>query len=220
MSDVERLLTEYKHAHRESGDADPRPYLERASGIDRELLAGLIDAYLEAAPRRDFDPLALRSSPAAAVAEGVQRSLEGQSGMWPSLLPRLRARARLRRSELVGQLAARLGAQAQEEKVALYYHQMEQGLLPEPGVSETVLDALGKIVGWSAEALRKAGQLPAPGPPRQDAGAVFARTTMGRVSPPGPGQAQAQDTPEAATGAAPEDWDEVDRLFRGRPPSA
>ena len=141
MSDVERLLTEYKHAHRESGDADPRPYLERASGIDRELLAGLIDAYLEAAPRRDFDPLALRSSPAAAVAEGVQRSLEGQSGMWP-------------------------------------------------------------------------------GPPRQDAGAVFARTTMGRVSPPGPGQAPAQDTPEAATGAAPEDWDEVDRLFRGRPPSA
>jgi hypothetical protein len=216
MSDVERLLGEYKQAHTDSGDADPRPYLAQATGTDRELLAGLIDAYLEAAPRRELDAAALRASPAGVVAEGVQRSLEGQSGMWPSVLPRLRARARLRRAELVGQLAARLGAQAEEEKVALYYHQMEQGLLPERGVSETVLEALGQIVDWSGEALRKAGQMPAPGPPRGDPGAVFARTTVGRVAPPPPGQAPS----EGATAEASEDWDEVDRLFRGGPASA
>jgi hypothetical protein len=216
MSDVDQLLSEYKQAHRDSGDADPRPYLARLSGTDRELLAGLIDAYLEAAPRRELDASALRSSPAAPVAEGVQRSLEGQSGMWPSLLPRLRARARLRRAELVAQLAARLGAQAEEEKVALYYHQMEQGLLPERGVSETVLDALGQIVDWSGEALRKAGQMPAPGPPRSDPGAVFARTTVGRVAPPPPGQAPSEDV----VAQPADDWDEVDRLFRGGPASA
>ncbi|HEX2415970.1 MAG TPA: hypothetical protein VHJ37_12225 [Thermoleophilaceae bacterium] len=216
MSDVDQLLSEYKQAHRDSGDADPRPYLTRLSGTDRELLAGLIDAYLEAAPRRELDASALRSSPAAPVAEGVQRSLEGQSGMWPSLLPRLRARARLRRAELVAQLAARLGAQAEEEKVALYYHQMEQGLLPERGVSETVLDALGQIVDWSGEALRKAGQMPAPGPPRSDPGAVFARTTVGRVAPPPPGQAPSEDV----VAQPADDWDEVDRLFRGGPASA
>ncbi len=187
--------------------------MARLSGSERELLSALIDAYLEAAPRRELDAEALRLSPAATVAEGVQRSLEGESGLWPALLPRLRARARLRRSELVAQLAARLGAQAEEEKVALYYHQMEQGLLPERGVSETVLDALGQIVDWSGEALRKAGQMPAPGPRRDDPGAVFARTTVGQVAPPAPGQAPvAEDQGE--------DWDEVDRLFRGGPSSA
>ena len=132
--------------------------------------------------------------------------------MWPALLPRLRGRARLKRAEVVSQLAARLGAQSQQEKVGGYYHQMEQGLLPESGVSDTVLEALGAIVGWTADSLRKAGQMPAPGPPRTDPGAVFARTR---------GSAAAADADAAPPGAPPaEDWDEVDRLFRGAPPSA
>jgi hypothetical protein len=201
MHDVERLIAEYKEAHR-AGEGDPRPFLERAAPADRPLLAALIDAYLEEAPRRE---VAEPDPAAAAVAEEVQRSLSGASGLWPALLPRLRARARLRRAELVSQLAARLGAQAQRDKVGLYYHQMEQGLLPEEGVSDTVLEALGRIVGYTAEALRKAGQLPAPGPPRADEGAVFARATYGDAAEP------------AAADTGPEPFDEVDRLFRGGP---
>lgn len=213
MTDVERLLSEYKQADREDpAGADPRPYLERVSGSDRELLAGLIDAYLERAPRREFDAEGFRASPAAAtIAEGVERSLAGESGIWPALLPRLRHRSELRRAELVDQLAARLGAQSQERKVGEYYHRMEQGLLPAAGVSDTVLEALGKIIGWSAEALRKAGDMPAPGAPRSDAGAVFARTHRGTATAPGP---------ELPGEAPAEEWDEVDRLFRGAPPSA
>ena len=66
MTDVERLLSEYKQADREDpAGADPRPYLERVSGSDRELLTGMIDAYLERAPRREFDAEAFRASPAA-----------------------------------------------------------------------------------------------------------------------------------------------------------
>jgi hypothetical protein len=210
MTDVERLLSEYKQASREDGDADPRPYLARVAGTDRELLAGLIDAYLEHRPRREFDAERFRGSPTATIAEEAQRSLAGESGLWPALLPRLRRRSELKRSELVGQLAARLGAQTQEQKVGEYYHRMEQGLLPAAGVSDTVLDALGKIVGWTAEALRRAGELPAPGPPRSDAGAVFARTHGGGGAGPAPDPAA---TP-------PAEWDEVDRLFRGPPPSA
>jgi hypothetical protein len=207
MTDVERLLSEYKEAHRSGGDADPRPYLARVvDPVERELLGGLIDAYLVHAERRPFDADALRASRAAPVAEGVQRSLAGAGGLWPALLPRLRAQARLRRAELVAQLAARLGAQSQGEKVALYYHRMEQGLLPEPGVSDTVLEALGRIVGSTAEALRKAGQMPAPGPPRTDEGAVFARATYGERAEPETGR-------ERPAG----EWDEVDRLFRGGP---
>jgi hypothetical protein len=212
MTDVERLLTEYKEAHQEGGDADPRPYLARVTGVDRELLAGLIDSYLAGAPRRPFSAAAFAESRAAPVAEEVERSLAGAGGMWPTLLPRLRARARLRRTELVAQLAARLGAQgAQQEKVGLYYHQMEQGLLPESGVSDTVLEALGKIVDSTASALRTAGQMPAPGPPRTDEGAVFARATYGEPAADLPAQAEEL----AARDRGPEEWDEVDRLFRG-----
>jgi hypothetical protein len=211
MTDVERLLTEYKEAHRRGGEADPRPYLERVSGVDRDLLAGLIDAYLAGAPRRPFSAAAFGESRAAPVAEEVERSLAGAGGMWPALLPRLRARARLRRPELVAQLAARLGAQAQQDKVGLYYHQMEQGLLPEPGVSETVLEALGKIVDSTASALRKAGQMPAPGPPRSDEGAVFARATYGAPAAEGP----ADESEPAARERGAQEWDEVDQLFRG-----
>ncbi len=211
MTDVEQLLSEFKQAVREGAGADPRPYLARAPNGDRELLAGLIDAYLERAPRREFEASAFQGSRAAAIAEEVQRSLAGESGIWPALLPRLRQRAELRRSELVGQLAARLGAQKQEQKVGEYYHRMEQGLLPAAGVSDTVLDALGRIVGWSAGALRKAGELPASGPPRADAGAVFARTHGGVAT---------DGAPDVRPEAPAAEWDEVDRLFRGAPPSA
>jgi hypothetical protein len=211
MTDVERLLIEYKEAHQGGGEADPRPYLARVSGVDRELLGGLIDAYLAEAPRRPFSAAAFGESRAAPVAEEVQRSLAGAGGMWPALLPRLRARARLRRAELVAELAARLGAQAQQDKVGLYYHQMEQGLLPESGVSETVLEALGKIVDSTGSALRKAGQMPAPGPPRTDEGAVFTRATYGEPAAAAPGD----ESEPAARERPAEEWDEVDRLFRG-----
>jgi hypothetical protein len=208
MSDVERLLAEYKRAHRSGAASDPRPFLERVSGTDREQLAGLIDAYLARAPRSRFDEAGFRDSPAMAVAESVQRSLSGAGGLWPALLPRLRTRARIRRADLVAELAARLGAQSQQAKVAGYYHQMEQGLLPASGVSDTVLDALGSIVGSTRDALRRAGELPAAGGPAAEGGAVFARRSYLRE--PDALLAAGESTPEIDAG-----WDEVDRLFRG-----
>jgi hypothetical protein len=208
MSDVERLLAEYKQAHHSGAGSDPRPFLERVSGTEREQLAGLIDAYLARAPRRGFDEAAFRDSPATAVAESVQRSLAGAGGLWPALLPRLRTQARIRRADLVAELAARLGAQSQQAKVASYYHQMEQGLLPAAGVSDTVLEALGSIVGSTRDALRRAGELPAAGGPVAAGGAVFARRTYLREADAM--LAAGEPGPEADAG-----WDEVDRLFRG-----
>jgi hypothetical protein len=52
MNDLERLLAEYKEAHRSGGEADPERFVSRLSGVEREQLAALIDAYLERAPRR------------------------------------------------------------------------------------------------------------------------------------------------------------------------
>ena len=205
MTEVERLLAEYKEAHRRDDEADPQPFLGRVSGIEREQLAALIDAHLERAPRREFDAAALRDSPAAAVTDSVARTLSGAAGLWPVLLPRLRNQARIKRADLVAELAARLGAQSQREKVAAYYHEMEQGRLPAAGVSDTVLEALGKIVGYGRDGLRRAGELPAAGGPPPSPGAVFARTTR-----------RGEVADEAAiTSASREEWDEVDRLFRG-----
>jgi hypothetical protein len=204
MSQVEELLSQYKEAHR-AGLGDPRPFLERAPAEDRALLAALIEGYLENAPRRQFDGNEFLDSPAAPVAEGVQRSLAGAGGLWPALLPRLRAQARVKRADLVRELAARLGAESKQDKVAGYYHQMEQGLLPADGVSDTVLDSLGKIVGVAGESLRKAGSLPAPGPLRMDEAAVFTRTTDASLA--GATAPRAEEPPQ--------EWDEVDRLFRG-----
>jgi hypothetical protein len=201
MSDLDQLFSEYKAAHR-AGNADPKPFLVRAAGGDRAKLAALIETYLTRSPRHEFDAGAFRDSPAAAATESAQRSLAGSSGLWPTLLPRLRNQARLRRADVVAQLAARLGAQAQQQKVAAYYHQMEQGLLPAAGVSDKVLEALSAIVGYSMEGLRKAGQMPAPGPPGALPGSVFARTkSLG--APEGPASTSQSTGP-----------DEVDRLFR------
>src|SRR3954469_2190869 len=201
MTDVQGLLEEFIAEDR-SGVADPAAYLARAEGAGRAELEALIDAYLARAPRRAFDRAAFEAS----AAGGVVASLAGASGTWPALLPRLRDRARLRRAELVARLAADLGVGGREAKVASYYHAMEQGTLPSAGVSDRVLEALGRIVGESAAALRAAGAAMT-GPPPPPAPA---RALAPRRSPP-------EDYAAAAAPAAsePPPKDEVDELFTG-----
>jgi hypothetical protein len=208
MSDVQQLLRQYIEEQRARPDTDPLPYLERLSGTDRLELEALIDEYLVRAPRRGFDERAYGRSGTPAVVDSLSRSLEGSSGLWPSLLPRLRAGARIKRADLVAELAARLGAEAKREKVGWYYHRMEQGLLPADGVSDTVLEALGRIVGQSAEQLRRAGRAVAPGPgaPSASEAAAYARTA--RAEPGADGE-------PAQAGGRDDEPDEVDRLFTG-----
>ena len=210
MSDVQRLLAEYIAEHRSGGDADPRSYVARASPAERRELVALIDAYLARAPRQPFDPAGYRGSNAERTVDELDRALGGQSGLWPALLPQLRNRVGLKRSELVERLAAALGVSGKRSKVevAAYYHQMEQGLLPAISVSDRVLEALGHIIGESAEALREAGLSPRP----PETGTEAARAAFARRAYP---ESPAGPPPAAATpGEAPE-WDEVDQLFRG-----
>jgi hypothetical protein len=208
MTDVSGLLAEFIADDRAGGPADPAAYLARAaSGEDRAELEALIDGYLARAPRRAFDAAAFEASPAARVVA----SLAGSSGTWPSLLPRLRDRARLKRAELVARLAADLGVGGREAKVASYYHAMEQGTLASSGVSDRVLEALGRIVGESAAVLRAAGTLAPPPPPPPAPGAAFAR-----VAAPAPAFRAAGGAPARARAEAAEpERDEVDELFTG-----
>ena len=106
MADVERLLHEFIAEDRSGGDADPLAYLRRARGTDRAELEALIDAYLARAPRRPIDLTADRPAAARRQADELIRAVAGRSGWWPAMLPRLRAAAQLRRSEVVDRLAA------------------------------------------------------------------------------------------------------------------
>ena len=182
MTDVDRLLADYIAEHRAGGEADPRDYLARASPAQRTELAALIDAYLARAPRQSFDEAAFRGSGAERTVDELERAIAGQAGLWPALLPQLRDRAGLKRSELVDRLAAALGVSDRKAKVAAYYHEMEQGLLPAQGVSDRVLGALGQLVGETAQTLREAGYaLTPPSEGRAAAPAAFARRASRRA---------------------------------------
>lgn len=210
MAEVERLFADYVAEHRGGGEADPLAYLDRAEEGERDELALLIDAYLARAPGRAWDRVAFAGSPAERLSDAVAQSLQGVSGIWPVVLPRLRHRAQVTRGELVGRLAAALGAGDREQKVGGYYHEMERGLLPSAGVSARVLDALGEIVGATGEFLRRAGEpLAIGGTP--DPGEVYART--GRSD----ARDRNADSAPAPADRTPEARDEVDELFTGGP---
>jgi len=204
MTELAELLKRYIEEHQAGGEADPLAHLERVSRRERAQLEAMIDAYLRRAPRREWDPAAYERSPAPRVVESLGRSLAGQSGLWPSLLPRLRNTARIKRSDLVAQLADRLGASSKRGKVADYYNRMEQGRLPAAGVSDDVLEALGKIVGQTSEALRRAGETVTPGEPPASELPAMTRVTR-----------EPEDGSLRAARAPGDEWDEVDRLFRG-----
>ena len=208
MTDVELLLQTFIRDVDEHGEADPLAYLARVEGADRAELEALIDGYLARAPRRPFDRAAFETSSARRVAEDVGRSLGGVSGEWPALLPRLRHRARLRRAEVVDALAAALGASGRGvDKVAAYYHGMEQGTLPADGVGDRVLEALAGVVGTSAQALREAGRAAGGSAPRGVAGTAFAR-----IGAPDPEHASAEALMRTDR-TADEPRDEIDEAF-------
>jgi len=213
-SSSDQLFAEYIAAHEAGGSApDPHSYLERASTDERSALAARIDDHLASTPRRPWDPAAFEASLSSPLMKGIATSVDGASGLWPALLPRLRNTARLRRREVVERLATDLGVADREEKVARYYHQMETGLLEEQGVSGAVLEKLARILGLSAEALRDAGRaLGPPGaPPGAGSPALFARTTTTEAEY----SSEVASAP-ASPGTEEEDpWDEVDELFLG-----
>lgn len=208
MTEIERLLDEFKADFEADREIDLDELLGRAPEAERQELSERIDSYLMEAPRREWDAAAYAESPARQAVERVWESLEGVSGTWPTLLPDLRRAAKIKRKELVRRLSESLGVVSREEKVAAYYNDMEHGRLPAAGVSSRVIDALAGIVGADPEAIRRAGR--ATTPPARGAGVLYAREagpkSYGGESRPAPSR---KDRPDAAGG------DEVDELFTG-----
>jgi hypothetical protein len=213
MADLQRLIDEFAADYEAGRRADVAALLDSVPADQRQELAEKLDSYLMQAPRRRWDPAAYEGSLAQAAVERVYESIEGVSGTWPELLPRLRDSARIKRRVLVERLAGALGADSkpQIEKVGSYYHQMEHGMLPAEGVSNRVIEALAAIVGASADAIRVAG---ARAGDEIAGGAAFARTAItddsyGAESPAH--RRIAADAP-ASPGAEPR-RDEIDALF-------
>ena len=211
MADVDDLLQQFIERY-ESGDpVRPGDVLAQVEGTERRELETLLDAYLERAPRRQFSAEAFAASPARPLVDDLAQSLEGIAGTWPVVLPRLRTRARLRRSELVTRLAAALGVSDREAKVAGYYHAMEQGELDPAGVSDRVLDALARLTGTTAKALRDAATVLQPGAGPAAAGAP----TFARTATPEPEHLASLAAPPTESPAERSDSDLVDELFTG-----
>lgn len=210
---VGTLLRKYIAEHKAGGRADPVEYLEMVDGSERRELAALIDAYLIRSPGQPWNPDAMAGSPAERLVRRIESQLNGESGEWPKLLPDLRNSARISRRKLVESLANSLGFPDKVGKVALYYHEMEQGNLPAAGVSDRVLEALAGIVGSSASALRRAGDEITAAPIDRDA-AVFARTVS---SDSEIAWMVERDRFEGQIKGIEIEPDEVDKLFTGGP---
>jgi hypothetical protein len=208
MSDVDRLLAQFKADFEAGGTMLPSDVLARVEGSERRELEALIDGYLVHAPRRAFDRAAFAASPAADLAEELATALEVEANTWHTVLPRLRHAAQLSRANLVARLTEALGVPGQEEKVAVYYHRMERGALEPTGVSQRVLSALAQLLGSTVERLREASSALAH-PPTADA--AFARS----VEHDDEHAAMLHEAPVAARARARATDDEVDRLFTG-----
>jgi hypothetical protein len=214
VTDLDAILREYADALASAGPApEPWRYLARVPEDERGELARRLEDLLAGAPRRRFDAEEFAAAKATPLLQGIAAAAGGRSGLWPALLPRLRNGARLKRSEVVERLARDLDAADRQQKVHRYYHEMEQGLLDPQGVSDRVLEALGRILGSSLETLRDAGRALAepPGGTPAAAGPLFARTARSDPS-------YVASAPPTESLADAETWDEVDELFRGGAP--
>jgi hypothetical protein len=209
MADLDRLIDEFAADYEAGRPTDVAALLDRVPAEQRQELASRLDNLLMQAPRRRWDPAAYEGSLAQAAVERVYESIEGVSGTWPELLPKLRNRARIKRRELVERLAGSLGfdSGAEIEKVGGYYHRMEHGMLPAAGVSSRVIEALATIVDASAETIRSAGARA--GEQAAD-GAAFARTAFPDDDYPAESRLAEADAP-ASPGTA--ERDEIDVLF-------
>jgi len=210
MSQVDNIVEQYATALQSGADFD---YGHLTAGLDdferRELQAriGMLDRQLSV----NADGVD-RNDPRV---ERLRRSASGLSGVWPSMLPRLRERKDLDRADLAKQLAERLGQPDSADKVEEYYHQLEWGNLPANKVDRSVVKALSEILEEDEQELWEAGtggvdqwskkvrRSQSGGLPKR----AFARL-VGENKPLTVDDSQF-DPP------AKSDWDDTDRLFLG-----
>jgi transcriptional regulator with XRE-family HTH domain len=215
MSSTEQVLSEFIDAW----NAGRRPrvieYLTRVpEGPDRDELAEQIGTWLEVAPTPAYDLATraqIRGEPAV---RHVFEAVGEDAGLWPEVLPQLRAGAGLSIRQIASRLVERFGlGGGDEDRAAAYLERMERGELEAARVSHRLLDALGDLIGASGATLAAAGRLGGAMRPAAAAGTLF---RAGEDA----GDWVARDIEVlsmAARTPAPPEMDELDRLFTGGP---
>jgi hypothetical protein len=186
LQSVDTLFEEYTVRWARGERPDTASYLERA-GKQRAELAAMIDSYLAVAPPPEPDEAAIRFA---------ERLAEGE----PPLLAARVARG-MRVNTVVERLmkAFRIPAD-KEEKVSLYWHELESGGRQPSDVTPELWREIVEILGSAAEAAR--GWMAAPSPSKL----AFERREITDF-PPAPAAMAPSRVEEVSLP------DEVDRLF-------
>lgn len=203
-ADPDQLLSEFIDAWNAGRRPDVDDYLARAPDDRRDELASLIHSYLSVAPTPDLDE---RTWEQLAADPLVQRLTAPDL---PSLLSRLRRRARLTMRQFADAVTPQLGIEGAEEKTAGYLDRLERGELDPGGVSARVFEALGKALRVRPAELLEAASLA----PQPQAGTLFLRAAPA-VDEETEHHLEVLADMIAAPAPAGRTWDEVDQLFLG-----
>ena len=96
MSTPDQVLSEFIDAWNAGERPRTLEYLRRVpDGPEREHLADQIATWLEVAPTPDFDADARSAIRAVPAVSALFESADSEAGLWPTTVPRLRARAGL-----------------------------------------------------------------------------------------------------------------------------
>lgn len=150
MSRVDELLQSYIEEHRQGHEADPRPFLRRVSGAERDELAALIDHYLARAPAKPLDLEAFERCQAGS------RWQAAVGGILAPTLEELRVQAVLSKPEVADALAKDLEVVGHEQALKARYHELETGQIEPRRIAARVWSALETLFGQPAERLREA----------------------------------------------------------------
>lgn len=189
MSKVEDLLERYKTEHRNSESADPRPYLEQVSGLERAELRAHIDHFLASARSPAFDAAAFaRFRSDAKRQQLVSRVLDDAT------LHDLVKNSGIKRVELGRRLAQRLGLPGHDARVRGRLRDIENGDVDLDRVRPSLWEAISDVVGEPADRIRHAAENALRRPETTHTEPSFARSapTVSRASVP-----EAPDTDDA-----------------------
>jgi hypothetical protein len=213
MSNTEQVLSDFIDAWNAGRRPRVREYLARVpEGPSRDDLADQISTWLELAPAPQYTSATRAQIRDEPIVRSVFGAVGEDAGLWPAVIPQLRARAGLSVGDLASRLVERfaLGG-GSKERTADYLERMERGELEASRVSRRLLDALGDLLGASASTLADAGML-GTGPRLASPGGTLFRAE----EEPRDWVAQDIETlSRAGLTPAPAEMDELDRLFMG-----
>ncbi len=213
MSTNDQVLNDFIDAWNAGRRPRVREYLARLpDGPERDDLAEQITAWLEVAPTPGYDDDTRAEIRAEPIVARLLESADSDAGLWPTVVPQLRARAGLSVTQLAARLIERLSLERGDTaRAAGYLERLERGALDPSRVSRRLLDSVGALLGVPGRALADAASYPRGLRPASPA--LFrAESDLGDWV-----RDDIEVLSAAAMAPAPPPMDELDRLFTGGP---